>query len=188
MGTANQGMFTSTTDDWPTPRRLFDALNAEFAFDLDPCASDQNAKCARYFTVADDGLARRWQGSVFMNPPYGRGIGDWVAKAWREARKGATVVCLIPARCDTEYWHDYVMQASEIRFIRGRIHFDSERQRAREANGESVAHNAPFPSAVVVFSPTDDALRVSAITRHGQATAPAFTSVQDVLDFDGAAS
>lgn len=187
MGTVNLGMFTSTTDDWPTPRDLFDALDAEFGFDLDPCASAANAKCTRFFTIEDDGLSRRWHGSVFMNPPYGRGIGDWIAKAWREAQKGAIVVCLIPARCDTEYWHDYVMQASEVRFIRGRIHFDSERQREREASGESVAHNAPFPSAVVVFRPGDAALRVSAITRSGQPTRPSLTSVQDVLDFGGAA-
>lgn len=187
MGTVNAGMFTSTTDDWPTPRDLFDALDAEFGFDLDPCASASNAKCSRFFTVDDDGLSRRWHGAVFMNPPYGRGIGDWIAKAWLESQKGATVVCLIPARCDTEYWHEYVMRAAEVRLVRGRIHFDSERQRDREASGESAAHNAPFPSAVVVFRPGATTPVFTAIDRKGARSAPTITAHQDVLDFGGAA-
>lgn len=187
VGTVNEGMFTSTTDDWPTPRDLFDALDAEFGFDLDPCASPENAKCARFYTMADDGLSRRWRGVVFMNPPYGRGIRDWIAKAWWESRQGATVVCLIPARCDTDYWHEYVMQAAEVRLVRGRIHFDSDRQREREASGESVAHNAPFPSAVVVFRPGESSPRFSAILRDGTPTGPTTNSHQETLDFGGAA-
>lgn len=153
MGTVNIGMFTSTTDEWPTPPELFDALDAEFRFTLDPCASAGNAKCVRYFTKADDGLAQEWAGAVYMNPPYGRAIGRWVAKAYEASQRGATVVCLIPARTDTAYWHDYAMRAAEIRFIRGRLHFDNERQQDRKARGESAAHNAPFPSVIVVFRP-----------------------------------
>lgn len=186
MGTVNAGLFTSTTDDWATPRVLFGALDAEFGFTLDPCASSDNAKCDRYFTVADDGLAQSWSGVVFMNPPYGRELGQWVAKAWLESQRGATVVCLIPARSDTDYWHEYVMQASEVRLIRGRIHFDSDRQRARESSGESAAHNAPFPSAVVIFRPGDSTCRFSAIDRHGKATQPQLTSHQPTLDFGAA--
>lgn len=139
----NPGIFSSNVDAWSTPQDLFDALDAEFHFTLDPCASHNTAKCTRYFTIEDDGLAQGWDGVVFMNPPYGRKIGDWVAKAYQESRRGATVVCLIPARTDTAYWHDYVMRADEVRFIRGRLHFGGEHER--------TAHNAPFPSAIVVF-------------------------------------
>jgi phage N-6-adenine-methyltransferase len=139
----NPGLFSSNQESWATPQELFDALDEEFRFTLDPCASASNAKCDRYFTVADDGLVQPWTGSVFMNPPYGRTIGKWVEKAYRESLLGATVVCLIPARTDTAYWHDYVMRAHEVRFIRGRLHFGGGHER--------TARNAPFPSAVVIF-------------------------------------
>ena len=141
----NPGVFSSNTDEWATPQALFAALDAEFGFTLDPCALPCSAKCERYFTPDDDGLSRPWEGVVFMNPPYGRDIGKWVEKAWLEALRGATVVCLIPARTDTAYWHDFVMKADEVRFIRGRLHFGGDHER--------TAHNAPFPSAVVVFRP-----------------------------------
>lgn len=160
MGTVNQGMFTSRTDEWSTPPEFFAAMDEEFGFTLDVCASAENAKCRRYFSREDDGLSRNWHGTAWMNPPYGRGISKWVEKAWRSAGLGATVVCLIPARTDTAYWHDYVMQATEIRFIRGRLHF------ADGQSPESIAHNAPFPSCVVVFRPFG-LLRVSNIDRKG---------------------
>ncbi|MEX3655273.1 phage N-6-adenine-methyltransferase [Mycolicibacterium fortuitum] len=169
MGTVNRGLFTSTTDEWPTPIDLFRELNAEFSFTLDPCASADNAKCDVYYTIQDDGLRQPWHGTVFMNPPYGRAIGQWVAKAHAESRKGATVVCLIPARTDTTYWHEYVMQAAEVRFIRGRLNFANARQDNRKATGESKAHNAPFPSVIVIFRPGWDLRRpsMSAVNRDG---------------------
>lgn len=78
----NESMFTSTTAEWATPQAFFDELNAEFNFTLDPCATSENAKCARYFTKEDDGLAQSWSGErVFCNPPYGRDINKWVEKA-----------------------------------------------------------------------------------------------------------
>ncbi|MBG9915274.1 adenine methyltransferase [Bacillus sonorensis] len=134
-------MFSSETDLWATPQYFFDRLNKEFNFTLDPCSNGLNNKCDRYFTAEDDGLSREWQGeTVFMNPPYGRVIGDWVRKAYEEGQKrGTKVVALIPARTDTKYWHEYVMNAREIRFVKGRIKF-----------GDSK-NSAPFPSAVVVF-------------------------------------
>lgn len=154
MGTVNEGMFTSTTDEWPTPQELFDALDAEFGFTLDCCATDANAKVARYFDRASDGLVRPWHGVVWMNPPYGRQISAWVEKAYRSSMAGATVVCLIPARTDTAYWHDFAMRAAELRFIRGRLSFTSVLQDERRA--ATGAHNAPFPSVVVVFRPGSD--------------------------------
>lgn len=134
-------MFSSATDLWSTPQDFFDELNAEFNFTLDPCATRENAKCARFFTVEDDGLKQDWQGeTVFCNPPYGREIGKWVKKCYEESKKpGTTVVMLIPARTDTSYFHDYIYgKAREIRFIRGRLKFGDAK------------NSAPFPSMVVV--------------------------------------
>lgn len=136
----NQGMFTSATDEWATPQNFFDELNAEFGFQLDVCATPENAKCPKYFTKADDGLTQKWQGICWMNPPYGRKIGSWVEKAYASAQNGATVVCLLPARTDTAWWHDYCLKG-EIRFIRGRLKFGGSKW------------NAPFPNAVVIFYP-----------------------------------
>ena len=165
MGAPNPGMFASTTDEWPTPPRLFAALDAEFRFSLDVCASASNAKCARYFTREADGLAQDWPGACWMNPPYGVEIGKWVAKAQRESRR-SVVVCLVPARTDTGWWHDHVMRAAEVRFIRGRLSFGGVRQEERRA--ASGAHNAPFPSVVAVFRPGSSGPPVcSAITRDG---------------------
>lgn len=140
----NPALHSSRDHDWETPPALFDTLAAEFGpFDLDVCALPETAKCARYFTPDDDGLAQPWHGRCWMNPPYGREIGKWIAKARAEAEAGrATTVCLLPARTDTAYWHDHVMKADGIRFLRGRVHF---RRGARSGP-------APFPSAVVVFA------------------------------------
>lgn len=132
---------SSATDMWATPQDFFDRLNAEFGFQLDVCAAPENAKCERYFTAEDDGLAQEWRGVCWMNPPYGRSIGDWMRKAFESSREGATVVCLVPARTDTAWWHEYAMRA-EIRYVRGRLKF-----------GDAKI-SAPFPSAVVVFRPT----------------------------------
>lgn len=135
--------YSSQSDDWATPQIVFDHLNALFGpFTLDPCATPDNAKCSRFYTPDDDGLAQDWgQETVFMNPPYGRAISHWIRKAYRASLHGATVVCLIPARTDTRYWHTCVMRAREIHLIKGRICF-----------GEGQ-HPAPFPSVVVVFRP-----------------------------------
>ena len=135
--------FKSETLEWPTPQAVFDKLDQEFHFTLDPCATDENKKCKMYFTKEDNGLSKSWEGErVFMNPPYGREIGKWIRKAFLESRRGALVVCLIPARTDTAWWHDYVKDASEIRLIRGRLKFGNSK------------NNAPFPSAIIIFGKT----------------------------------
>lgn len=134
--------FSSATDDWATPQEFFDELDAEFDFTLDVCASDSNAKCGLYFTRDDDGLSQTWDAErCWMNPPYGREIKGWMRKAYGSSLEGALVVCLVPARTDTAWWHDYAAKATEIRFVRGRLRFGSAK------------HSAPFPSAVVVFRP-----------------------------------
>ena len=130
--------FSSATDLWATPQELYDKLNARYSFELDVCATAENAKCPRYFTVADNGLAQEWRGRCWMNPPYGREIGAWMAKAWRSAQAGALVVCLVPARTDTAWWHDYAVKG-QIEFLSGRLKFGGHK------------NSAPFPSAIIVF-------------------------------------
>lgn len=138
----NAGLFSSKTPEWATPVALFRELDSEFVFDLDPCATSTNAKCSKFYTIDDNGLTKNWGGHrVFCNPPYGRELPKWVRKCYEESRKPDTlVVMLIPARTDTSYFHDYIYhKAKEIRFLRGRLHFNESKQ------------GAPFPSMVVVF-------------------------------------
>src|SRR5215831_256800 len=137
-GRVPRQLMTSERDDWETPRTLFEMLNAEFDFQLDVCATDATAKCERYFTKREDGLSQEWVGRCFMNPPYGDVIDAWVDKAQVSAAEGATVVCLVPARTDTEWWWDHC-RGGEVRFLRGRLRLE---------NGKL---SAPFPSAVVVL-------------------------------------
>jgi phage N-6-adenine-methyltransferase len=131
-------LFTSKTDLWATPQDFFDKMNEEFSFEIDVCANVENAKCDKYYTQQMDGLKQEWKGVCWMNPPYGRVIGDWVKKAYESSLNGATVVCLLPARTDTRWWHEYCMKG-EIRLVKGRLKF-----------GDSK-NSAPFPSAVVIF-------------------------------------
>ena len=134
-------MFSSKDQTWETPLELFNRLDKEFNFTLDPCCTEETAKCKKYYTPRENGLIQDWTNeTVFMNPPYGREISDWLKKAYEESLKGTLVVCLIPSRTDTKYWHDYCMKASEIRFIKGRLKFGNSK------------NSAPFPSAIVVFN------------------------------------
>lgn len=132
-------MSSSKSIEWATPLEWFNYLDLEFGFTLDPCCTHENTKCEQHFTQEEDGLSQSWADQrVFVNPPYGRAIRKWMEKAYTEARDhGALVVCLVPARVDTNWWHDYAMRATEIRFPKGRIHF-----------GDSPS---PFPSAIVIF-------------------------------------
>ena len=130
--------FSSASEDWETPADLFAELNEIFHFDLDACAAPGNAKCPQYFTEAQDALQQDWRGTVWMNPPYGRRIGAFMKKAYEESVAGATVVCLVPSRTDTEWWHRYAKRGHII-LLRGRLRF---------AGAES---SAPFPSAIVIF-------------------------------------
>jgi len=132
-------MFSSKSSEWETPQWLFDRLDSLFHFELDVCASDSTAKCQQYFSVKEDGLKQEWRGSCWMNPPYGREIGRWVEKAYLSSLdEGATVVCLLPARTDTLWWHKYCSKG-EVYFLKGRLKFSNSKT------------SAPFPSAIVVF-------------------------------------
>lgn len=148
----SRSLFSSATGEWETPQDVFDDLNAEFGpFDLDPCATPENAKCKNYYTSENNGLVQPWWGKVFVNPPYGRGIGAWIGRCYQVSRRRAgpyacynaeLIVALIPSRTDTVWWHDYVMKADEIRFIRGRLKFGGAK------------NSAPFPSVVVIWEAT----------------------------------
>lgn len=132
--------FATGRQDWETPASLFDPLNAEFGFTLDVCATAENSKCKHFFTVQGDALSMRWAGVCWMNPPFGS-QGKWVRKAYLEAHLGATVVCLLPARTNTGWWHDYCLNG-EVRFIRGRPIF------------KGAKHGLPQPLAIVIFRPS----------------------------------
>jgi phage N-6-adenine-methyltransferase len=133
-------LMSSATDLWSTPQTLFDRLNTAYWFSIDVCAISENAKCVRFFSPVEDGLSQEWSGRCWMNPPYGREIGKWVQKAYESAKAGALVVCLLLARTDTSWWHDYCMKG-KITFLRGRLKFGDAKD------------SAPFPSAIVIFSP-----------------------------------
>ena len=124
----NKALFTSLRLDWQTPQALYQELDKEFHFDHDPCP----------YPASLDGLVMPWGKRNFVNPPYGREVGKWVKRGWEIAQEGALVVMLLAARTDTRWFHDYVLGQSEVRFIKGRLHFDEKGP-------------APFPSAVVIF-------------------------------------
>lgn len=139
----NKIMFSSSSDEWATPKWLFKQLDEEFNFTLDPCSSQENHLCDKFFTKAENGLEQSWEReTVFCNPPYGRQLPKWIEKCYMEGQK-TTVVMLIPARTDTKAFHEFIYNKAEIRFLKGRLHF-SESKNA-----------APFPSMVVVFNPKE---------------------------------
>jgi site-specific DNA-methyltransferase (adenine-specific) len=139
--------YSSEKQDWETPQELFDLLDREFHFDIDVAATPTNAKCPIFFTPYEDGLVQDWEDEVcWLNPPYGRTIQHWMEKAYRESKKRAKVVCLVPARIDTQWWYDYCTQG-EIRFLKGRLTF-------------SGYGTAPFPSAIVIFHPRNRIVRM----------------------------
>ncbi len=143
---------TGTYEEWATPPELFQTLDSEFQFDLDPAAAEWNHKCAEFFTIKEDGLKQKWHGNVFMNPPYGRKITHWVEKAYEEylskavaeSRRSAVdvVVGLLPARTDPQWFHKYINGKAEIRFLPGRIYFIRE---------DGSTGRSPWGSMVVVW-------------------------------------
>lgn len=135
--------FSRKSDEWGTPQAFFDKLAEEFKFVFDAAASEENCKCKVW---SGDSLDIDWYklcgtSAIWLNPPYSR-VKEFMKKAYDESRKGARIVCLIPSRTDTKYWHDYVMKSSEIRFVKGRLKFEGS---------EDTKSCAPFPSCVVIF-------------------------------------
>jgi site-specific DNA-methyltransferase (adenine-specific) len=140
MSRFSKVLWSSASDEWATPQVVFDRLDKEFHFDLDPCATDENHKCSAFFKKEQDGLQYSWAGhSVFVNPPFSD-IKAWVEKSYLSSLKPNTrVVMLVPARTDTKWFHKYVTRAREVRFIEGRLKFGGS------------DNSAPFPSMIVVF-------------------------------------
>lgn len=133
---------TETT--WETPQPFFDMLNSEFGFTVDVACLSETAKCERFYTPAENGLSQDWSSEIFwMNPPYGRGqdVYSWVRKAYESAKAGGTGVALLPVSADTRWFHDFVMRATEIRYVRDRLWFKRD----------GVATRANHASMAVVF-------------------------------------
>ena len=159
-------MFSKATDEWATPVDDMAEWNCEFSFDLDAAATCGNRTCLHYFGPDHgahgrrDALVADWHGDMFdrgsltmaawLNPPYSK-CREFIAKAAQEARKGCTVVCLVPSRTDTRWWHESVWDADknsarpgvEIRLIKGRLKFGG------------AAAGAPFPSVLIIFRPLE---------------------------------
>ena len=136
-------MFSSNNNDWETPQEFYKKLNNEFNFTIDPCATKENAKCDKYYTKENNGLIQDWKDErVFCNPPYGREISKWIEKCFNERNNTELIVLLIPARTDTKYFHNFIYNKSEIRFIKGRLKF---------IGNSKGSGSAPFPSMLVIF-------------------------------------
>lgn len=145
-------MFSSISNEWETPDKLYNDLHKEFGFTLDPCATKENHKCDKFYTIDTNGLDKDWTGEIaFVNPPYGRQIGKWVKKCYEENKKGVLCVMLIPSRTDTKWFHSYIYGKAEIRFLKGRLKFVNRLLPSYKEDGNFKLSPAPFPSMVVVF-------------------------------------
>ena len=135
-------LYSSRSEEWPTPVDFFAMLDREFNFSLDPCATAGNAKCAKFFTKAQNGLLQDWgKEVVFCNPPYGKHMRIWARKCFEASQRGALVVMLAHSRTDTRWFHDWVYGKAELRFVRGRLKFGNSKL------------SAPFPSLVAIYRP-----------------------------------
>ena len=137
MADFDNNRFASKKQEYETPKKLFDKLNEEFNFTIDVCADTHNKKVENFYSEEDNALTKDWNGVCWMNPPY-KDLKIWVEKAYKESLKGAIVVCLIPARTNTNWWHEYCMKG-EIRFIKGRPKF------------KGCKYGLPQPLAIVIF-------------------------------------
>ncbi len=133
--------FISNTVEWETPPNLFNPLNDEFGFTLDVAATIENAKCEKFWTIQDDGLKMPWNGTCWLNPPYGRDVPKWLERALTESYHGTIIVALVPARTNTKWFHDLCLKVAEVRFVCGRPKF-----------GDSD-HGLPLPLAVIIYRP-----------------------------------
>ena len=144
--TIHPTLYSSRSEEWPTPQIFYDELDREFHFTLDPCATPANARCRKFFTIKQNGLVQDWgRHHVFCNPPYGRQMRDWARKCHEASLYGALVVLLAHARTDTRWFHDHVYGKAELRFVRGRLKFGDAKT------------SAPFPSLIAIYRPPPEA-------------------------------
>ena len=143
--------FAHAREDWETPDSIFKPLEEEFGIVIDVCASEHNKKCSLRYTIEENGLLQDWSvwHACWMNPPFGEQA-KWVKKAYEESLRGATVVCLLPARTNTNWWHDFCMKGT-VRFLRGRPVF------------VGAKHGLPQPLAIVIFQPPNTACTGQAV-------------------------
>lgn len=140
--TIHESLYSSRSEEWPTPPAFFEDLSREFKFTLDPCATAENAKCKLFYTKEDEGLIQDWgKHTVFCNPPYGKMMRQWARKCYEASQAGATVVLLAHSRTDTRWFHEWVYGKAELRFVKGRLKFGDGKQ------------SAPFPSLVAIYRP-----------------------------------
>lgn len=151
--TASGAALTSNDDTWTTPRSYFAQVSRSYNFTLDAAALTSSTLCDEWYGPDHPDPARRdallcdWHadargGDIWLNPPYGREMNIWMQKAYLEASKGSTVVCLVPSRTDTAWFHDFCMP-HDVTYIRGRLKFGDGK------------NSAPFPSALVVMRPLE---------------------------------
>lgn len=141
--------FKSNKQDWETPIELFEIINRRYNIDFDLAANKSNTKCSEFFSKEDDALTKSWRGRCWLNPPYGgkmdNALSEWIKKSFNESlHEDCMVVMLVPARTNTNWWHDYCMKANEILFIRGRPKF------------VGAKYGLPQPLAVVIFDCSND--------------------------------
>jgi len=135
-------MLSSVKMDWETPMEVYNPLDLEFGFTLDFCATNENKKHNHFYSEEQNALLQNPIGEIiFCNPPYGNKIKDFVKKC-SELSINNTIVMLIPARTDTLYFHKYIYNKAEIRFVKGRIKF---------IGNQKGSGSAPFPSMIVIF-------------------------------------
>ena len=133
----NNSLFSSKNEEWETPQYLFESLDQEFKFTVDVASNDENYKVYKHYTKKEDGLNQNWNNErVWCNPPYGKNIYEWVKKAYLSK---SLVVMLLPARTDTKWFHEYILNKAEIRFLKGRLRFGNSK------------NSAPFPSMIVIY-------------------------------------
>lgn len=146
-------LLSSNNMNWETPKNIIELAKSIVGIDqftLDCCAKDSSvAKGSYYFSPEDDGLKQKWYGTVWNNPPYGRNIIKWIKKSYEESLTGVEVICLIPARTDTVYFHDYCAKFAQVYLIKGRITFEINKSPVCDKNGHPMP--APFPSMFVHF-------------------------------------
>ena len=151
----NDVHYSSASNNWQTPDWLFQKLNEEFVFELDAAASNENAKCLRFYTQEIDALKQEWgkdANTIYVNPPYGRLVGIFCKKAREQTLKypNLTVVMLIAARPDTRWWHENCAPG-EVRFLKGRLKFINPSLPSFKTDGDFKMSPAPFPSAIIVL-------------------------------------
>ncbi len=132
-------------DSWETPAHIYEQWGANYKCNLDVAASAANTKCSDYFDIERDALSCDWYGRVWCNPPYSK-LKAWVAKAYRQRNNCDIIVCLLPAKTDTQWFHSFIYRKASLFFIKGRISF--------ERNGQPGGRGRlPFPSMVTIYRP-----------------------------------